>query len=130
MDVSRKYFSLAMATLMLLMSIGMTVHKMVCLVSGAVTLSFLENEDCCPAEEKNDNAVTTQCCDYSTDYFKLDIQTLVSSFDFKFDIVQHFFLFTDFVFPEITQNQISQRGHSPPLPSGKSILVFVSVFRI
>ncbi|MCG3166043.1 MAG: hypothetical protein POELPBGB_01819 [Bacteroidia bacterium] len=130
MNFLRKYFSVAMALLMLVMSIGITAHKMVCLVSGAVTLSFIESEDCCAKESKAANAVQAKCCDYSSDYFKLDIQTIVSNFNIKFDFVDYFFTLPVFVFTEVAQAQPSEAAHAPPLISGKDILILVSVFRI
>lgn len=130
MKLSRKYFSLAMATLMLMMSIGVTVHKMVCLASGTVTLSFLENEDCCTNEETENNSLATKCCDYTTDYFKLDFQTLVSSFTFKFDFVADYSLVPVFTIPEFLTQKFSEANHSPPQLSGKSILLLVSIFRV
>jgi hypothetical protein len=130
MNFLRKYFSVAMALLMLVMSIGITAHKMVCLVSGAVTLSFIESDDCCATESKAANAVEAKCCDYSTDYFKLDIQTIVSNFNFKFDFAVDYFTLPVFVFTEVATVQLVEAAHAPPLLSGKDILLLVSVFRI
>ena len=119
-----------MAVLMLVMSIGITAHKMVCLVSGAVTLSFTESDDCCAKESKAANAVQAKCCDYSSDYFKLDIQTIVSNFNVKFDFADYYFVLPFYVFTEVAQAQPSEAAHAPPLISGKDILILVSVFRI
>jgi hypothetical protein len=130
MNFLRKYFSVAMALLMLVMSIGITAHKMVCLVSGAVTLSFIESDDCCATESKTANAVEAKCCDYSTDYFKLDIQTIISSFNVKFDFADYYFTLPVFVFTEVATAQLVEVAHAPPLISGKDILILVSVFRI
>lgn len=132
MNVLRKYFSVAMAVLMLIMSIGITAHKMVCLVSGAVTFSLIENEDCCATETANTNTVKTQCCDYSTDYFKLDIQTLVSNFNFKFDLVAAPIAIgaCSYLFSEISATPFIAASHSPPLITGKEIRILYSVFRI
>jgi hypothetical protein len=130
MNFLRKYFSVAMALLMLVMSIGITAHKMVCLVSGAVTLSFMEGEDCCAKESKTANAVEAKCCDYSTDYFKLDLQTTISSFNVKFDVADYYFTLPVFVFTEVATAQLAEVAHAPPLISGKDILILVSVFRI
>ncbi len=119
-----------MALLMLVMSIGITAHKMVCLVSGAVMLSFIESDDCCATESKATNSVQAKCCDYSTDYFKLDIQTIVSNFNVKFDFADYYFTLPDFVFTEAARTQRAEVAHAPPLISGKDILILVSVFRI
>lgn len=119
-----------MALLMLVMSIGITAHKMVCLVSGAVKISFFQSADCCVKESKTANAVEAKCCDYSTDYFKLDIQTIVSNFNFKFDIAVDYFTLAVFVFTEVATAQLVEVAHAPPLISGKDILILVSVFRI
>ncbi len=119
-----------MALLMLVMSIGITAHKMVCLVSGAVTFSFIESDDCCDTESKTANAVEAKCCDYSTDYFKLDIQTIVSSFNVKFDFPVEYFTLPVFVFTEVATAQLVEVAHAPPLISGKDILILVSAFRI
>lgn len=119
-----------MALLMIVMSIGITAHKMVCLVSGAVKISFFQSTDCCEKESKEADTVQTQCCDYSTDYFKLDIQTIVSNFNFKIDFVADYFTLPVFVFTEVAIAQIIEVPHAPPLISGKDILILVSVFRI
>ena len=119
-----------MALLMLVMNIGITAHKMVCLISGAVTLSFIESEDCCAKESKTANAVQAKCCDYSTDYFKLDIQTILSSFNVKFDFPVDYFTLPVFVLTEVATAQLVEVAHAPPLISGKDILILVSVFRI
>ncbi len=119
-----------MALLMLVMSIGITAHKMVCLVSGAVTISFIESEDCCAKESKVANTVEAKCCDYYTDYFKLDIQTIVSSFNVKLDFPADYFILPVFVFTEVATAQLVEVAHAPPLISGKDILILVSVFRI
>jgi len=130
MKPAGRYFSFTMAMLMLMMSIGITAHKMVCLVSGAITLSFLESKGCCPADAEDEAAAEAQCCDYSTDYFKLDIQTLVSSFNFKFDLAPAVFTIPVFIFHDFEQNIVSRVNHSPPLISGNTILSLISVFRI
>lgn len=119
-----------MALLMLVMSIGITAHKMVCLASGAVTLSFIESEDCCATESKSHNTVASKCCDYSTDYFKLDIQTIVSNFNVKFDFADYYFTLPVFIFTEVATVQLAEVAHAPPLISGKDILILGSVFRI
>lgn len=103
---------------------------MVCLVSGVVTFSFFQNDECCGNEDASAKAVKTTCCDYSTDYFKMDIQTLVTAFDFRFDLAADLFTIPDFFFPEIISAQHFEYAHAPPLISGKDILILVSVFRI
>lgn len=130
MKTAGRYFSVIMAMLMLMMSIGVTAHKMVCLVSGAVTFSFLEKSDCCPTEETDSHSATTKCCDYSTDYFRLDIQTLVTSFNFKVDLFTAYFTIPVFLFNDITTNQLNRFLHPPPIATGTNILALVSVFRI
>lgn len=119
-----------MAMLILVMSVGITAHKMVCLVSGAVTLSFFQTSDCCDEGNKNADTIQTNCCDYSTDYFKLDIQTLVTSFSFKFDFVADYFKLPVLFRSETTTNQLFEAMHSPPLFTGKSIPILFSSFRI
>lgn len=116
---------------MLFMSMGITIHKMICLVSGTVTLSLFENEDCCPTEAQgNCNSIETKCCDYSTDYFKLDVRTLISSFQFKTVLIAEYFTMSVFVFPETAKTFTGTVSHSPPLSAGKIILLLISVFRI
>ncbi len=130
MKFTRKYFSLSMALLMLVMSVGITAHKMVCLVSGAVTLSFFQTTDCCSTSSNNSGSVQTKCCDFSTDYFKLDIQTLVTNFNFKFDFVTYYFTLPVLFFSDITTNKLCEAMYSPPLFTGKSIPILFSSFRI
>lgn len=119
-----------MAMLILVMSIGITAHKMVCLVSGAVKISFFQSAACCEKESKEADTVQTQCCDYSTGYFKLDIQTIVSNINFKLDFIADYFTLPVFIFTEVATAQLVEVAHAQPLIPRKDILILVSVFRI
>lgn len=119
-----------MALLIVIVSIGITAHKMVCLGSGAVSVSFFKTQDCCTAESKNSDSVSGKCCDFSTSYFKLDFRTLVSNLQFKVDVLANAVALSVFIFNETDSTQLVEANHSPPLISGKDIRILFSVFRI
>ena len=129
------FFSLFLGLFLLMLSMGLTLNKMVCLSSGKVKVSLLDIKQCGPEENENacHSALKSKCCDITSSFLHIDIPSVVFYSFIKITGVD--VLFTGYIF-NIFKIGVSLSLTSflfsdlPPPLKGKDFLNFIQILRI
>jgi hypothetical protein len=130
MNKLRRIFSLFLATIFLVSSLGFTANKMVCLSSGKYKLSAVQLEDCCKKEEPV-TSIKSVCCDITNTYFGLADFNAGEKLQINQAVLLLPFMLSSFHEPLLKDEAIaadfSKRSWCS---SGTPYLTFISVLRV
>jgi hypothetical protein len=133
MKLIQKITSIFLAALFLVSSFGFTANKMVCLKSGRVKFSLVHEKECGAETQPGITVIKGKCCDvFNSDFHLPDFQNTQKS---TVEQPQAFvFLFAHPVFSYTVSASSKPLAISfadlPPPVSGRSLLAFISTFRI
>jgi len=116
--------------ILLVSSLQFSIYKMECLISGNVTVSLQNLEDC-DTEEEESCTVSNQCCsfhqvDLNFDYASIHHHTPINTFSLLPLLIPSSILSHH----ETVTITYSHFDVPPPITSGKELIQAIQVFRI
>jgi hypothetical protein len=133
MKTAQKIFSVFLAIIFLISSLGFTANKMVCVKSGKTKLSLVNLKDCCPQKKSSPSTIKSHCCDITNTFFNLgdlnNSHNFQSNKNFNSQLIHAipgYFVSND----HIADQPLFIFADLPPPLSGRQLLSLISILII
>src|ERR1043166_7604151 len=133
MKILKKITSLSLAVVFLLSSMSFTVSSMVCIKSGKGKVSLSIQKDCCkkkPLPSKGVYFTKGGCCDIKNLFIKLHDFNPSKKLTVDQPLILNSFGYSENERTFSSQNYSLHHSDLPPPYHGRSILNFISTYRI